>query len=146
MAGFIWSQEMLQVNARHSTIRICYSVGLWFSKVYHYNRCIITSDAHSMRSDPELCSQHGITHKRLTKYLFPWGVQWSSSILLSNSPIFLPSLANRRKRKFVERKTQKYQALACLATIKSFFSLCTFTFFDWVFKKKKKKIKHEKKN
>ena len=34
---------------------------------------------------------------------------------LSNSPIFLPSLANRRKRNVVERKIQKCQALACLA-------------------------------
>ena len=33
------------------TVRICYSVGLWFSKIYHYNRCIITSDVHSLRSD-----------------------------------------------------------------------------------------------
>ena len=44
-------------DAKHvdrDTVRICYSVGLWFSKVYHYNRCIITSDAHSLRSDPEL--------------------------------------------------------------------------------------------
>ena len=65
---------------------------------------------------PSFCSQHGITHERLTKYLFPWGVEWSSSIFLSNSPIFLPSFqANRRKRKFVERTTQKCQALAWLA-------------------------------
>ena len=24
---------------------------------------------------PRFCSQHGITHERLTKYLFPWGVE-----------------------------------------------------------------------
>ena len=29
------------------------SVGLWFSKIYHYNRCIITSDVHCLRSDRE---------------------------------------------------------------------------------------------
>ena len=34
-----------------STVRICYSVGLWFSKIYHYNRCITTSDVHSLRSN-----------------------------------------------------------------------------------------------
>ena len=36
-----------------STVRICYSGGLWISKIYHYNRCIITSDVHSLRSNRE---------------------------------------------------------------------------------------------
>ena len=35
----------------------------------------------------------------------------------SNSPIILPSSANRRKRKFIESKTQKCRALACLAIV-----------------------------
>ena len=35
----------------------------------------------------------------------------------SNSPIILPSLANRRKRKFIESTTQKCRALACLAIV-----------------------------
>ena len=61
-----------------------------------------------------ICSQHGLTHQRYSKYLIPWGAECFSSIL-SNSPIFLPFLANRRKRKFVERKTEKCWALACLA-------------------------------
>ena len=47
------------------TVRIGYSVGLWFSKVYHYNRCIITSDAHSLCSDPELL---------FTAWDYPWKI------------------------------------------------------------------------
>ena len=37
----------------HYTVCICFSVGLWFSKIYHYNRCIITTDVHSLESNRE---------------------------------------------------------------------------------------------
>ena len=47
------------------TVRICYSVGLWFSKVYHYIRCIITSDAQSLGSYPELL---------FTAWNYPWKI------------------------------------------------------------------------
>ena len=62
-----------------------------------------------------LCSEDGFIHERRTKYLVPW--MWSRfrAFFCLISPIFLPSLANRRKRQFVERKTQKCRALACLA-------------------------------
>ena len=94
------------------TVRICYSVGLWFSKIYHYNWCIITSDMHSLHSDRELL---------FPAWAYPWKIyKISNSIgcrIVSEpfSPIFLSSLAIRRKRKIVERKAQKCRALACLA-------------------------------
>ena len=47
------------------TVRICYSVGLWFSKIYHYNRCIISSDAHSLRSNRE---------HLLPAWAYPWKI------------------------------------------------------------------------
>ena len=102
-------------------------VGLWFSKIYHYNQCIVTSDVHSLRSNREhlftawpckgvLCSNvyhqkkknffwryttpTWLTHERMTKY---HGVQSSfHAFFLSNSLIFRPFLANRRERKFAE--------------------------------------------
>ena len=45
-------------GAKHNnTERICYSVGLWFSKIYHYNRCIndykLSTDVHSLHSNRE---------------------------------------------------------------------------------------------
>ena len=37
-----------------------------------------------------------------------------------NSPIFVPSLAYRRKSKFVERKNHNFGALACLGVVRNF--------------------------
>ena len=64
-----------------------------------------------------ICSQHGLTHERLANTFFHRVQSSFRAFFLSNSPIFLPSLANQRKRKFVERKTQKCRALACLAIV-----------------------------
>ena len=38
---------------------------VWFSKIYHYNRCIITSDVHSLRSDRE---------HLFTAWAYPWTI------------------------------------------------------------------------
>ena len=57
------SNLFVQIYTKYTTVRICYSVGLWFSKIYHYNRCIITSDVHNLRSNRE--------------HLFPsWAYPW----------------------------------------------------------------------
>ena len=58
------SNSPLSTNIEN-TVRICYSVGLWFSKNYHYNRCIITSDVHGLRSDREHLS---------TAWAYPWTI------------------------------------------------------------------------
>ena len=47
------SVNMSKAKSTPVTVCICYSVGLWFSKIYRYNRCIITSDVHSLRSNHE---------------------------------------------------------------------------------------------
>ena len=64
-----------------------------------------------------LCSQDGFIDERYTNYLIPWVKSSFQAFFSLNSPIFLPSLANLQKRKFVERKTQKCRALACLAIV-----------------------------
>ena len=62
-----------------------------------------------------LCSQHGFTHEKIQNTEFHWCRAVFEHFFSLNSPIFLPSLADGRKRKFVERKTQKCRALACFA-------------------------------
>ena len=107
-------------------------MGLWFSKIYHHNRCIITSDAHSLRSDPELL---------FTAWAYPWKIDkipfsMGCRVVLEHFSLIFTGLSsffgNWRKRKFVERKPQKCQALACLAIIR-----CTIhpacTWFVWPF-------------
>ena len=70
LAIAIVNNDMLQMEfikelTNRNTVCICYSVGLWFSKIYHYNRCIITSDVHSLRSDRE---------QLFTAWAYPWTI------------------------------------------------------------------------
>ena len=69
-----WPRRLL-VEMLMCTVRICYSLGLWFSKVYHYIRCIITSDAQSLRSDPELLFTAWNYPWKIDKIPFPWAVE-----------------------------------------------------------------------
>ena len=70
-ASRAWVVLQVEVNRawyqiiKECTVRICYSVGLWFSKSYHYNRCIITSDIHSLHSDRE---------HLFTAWAYPWTI------------------------------------------------------------------------
>ena len=48
-----WTVLLLIEKMNQITVCICYSVGLWFSKSYHYNRCIITNDVQRLRSNRE---------------------------------------------------------------------------------------------
>ena len=58
-------KEVCILHRLRNTVRICYSVGLCFSKIYHYNRCIITSDVHSPHSDRE---------HLFTAWAYPWTI------------------------------------------------------------------------
>ena len=96
-------------------------MGFWFSKIYHYNRCTTSRDVHCLRSSRE---------PLFPAWAYPWKF-YKVSIFMEcrvvfehlfslNSSIFLPSLANRRKSKFVERKNiinQNFGALACSAIV-----------------------------
>ena len=70
-----------RTNTHQTSFKFCstYSTylllrGLWFSKFYHYIRCIITtfflftSDVNQIAS---LCFGHGLTYEKYTKYLLP---------------------------------------------------------------------------
>ena len=82
------------------TVHICYSVGLWFSKIYHYNRCIITSDVHSLRSSREpLFPARAYPRKLYTKYLIPgvWSSFWAFVLSKFADVFFLLWLTNKEE-------------------------------------------------
>ena len=78
-----------------------------------------------------ICSQHGLSHQTYTKYLIPLGLECFSSIfVLSNSPIFLPSLTNRRKKMFAEENSEMSRT-GLLSYHYKWYFLCRIWWFDF---------------
>ena len=74
-------QLMRSKSCRSSTtVRICYSVGLWFLKIYHYNRCIIISDVHSLSPNREPLFLGWVYPWKIYKIPSSMGVEYFLSI------------------------------------------------------------------
>ena len=94
-------------HIQHSTVRICYSVRLWFLKIYHYNRGTVTSYVHGLRSNRKPLFPAWAYNYPWKRYNLsdPMGCRDVFQLLFFlKSLIFLPSFADqvRRKRKLVE--------------------------------------------
>ena len=115
----------------NTTVRICYSVGLDFWKFITITNVSLHAMHIACTPIANPCSQHRLTHEKIQNTEFHGCRAVFEHFFSLNLPIFLPSLANWWKGKFVERKTQKCRAPTCLAIAIADIFLCKIWWFDF---------------
>ena len=118
------------VNGQY-TVCICYSVGLWFLKTYHYNRCIITTDVHGLESNREHLFPGWAFPSKIYKILNSIGfrVLFEHSFSLIHRSFFL--LWPTDEKKICGEENSEMSSTGLLSYHYKWYFLCRIWWFDF---------------